>query len=74
MMKISTDDIWAEIDDAMGNDDVPEHAITVQDVMEARGVSEDVARRTLRKLEDKGWQTGKRSCSRGRVKYWWPGE
>jgi len=68
MMDINTEDIWAEIDDAIGYDDIPDNAVTIRDVMERKGISEDVARRTMRKLEAKGWQTG----MRGMYKYWWP--
>jgi len=70
MMDIDTDAIWAEIDDAIRYDDIPDHAVTVKDVMAQRNVSMDAARRALRKLEANGWQTGKR----GMYKYWWPGE
>ena len=69
MMDISTEDIWAEIDEAVGYDDVPPNAVTVRDVMMHKGVSDAIARRALEKLEAKGWQTG----TRGNKKYWWPG-
>ena len=68
MMDISTDEIWAEIDEAIGYDDIPDHAVTVRDLMDRKGITEPVARRALEKLEAKGWQTGSHSGRR----YWWP--
>jgi L-amino acid N-acyltransferase YncA len=69
MMDISTEDIWAEIDEAIGYDDIPENAVTVRDVMMHKGITEAIARRAMEKLEEKGWKTGKS----GNRRYWWPG-
>jgi len=69
MMDISTEDIWAEIDEAVGYDDIPPNAVTVRDVMMHKGITEPVARRAMEKLEAKGWKTGKR----GNIRHWWPG-
>jgi hypothetical protein len=65
------EEVRRELEGLYGAQDVPPHAVTIQQLVDAQGYSESVWRRRMRDLVAEGkWQRGRQAGYQGY--YYWP--